>query len=100
MEQQEASESSPSPEVTDGLIYSTQGLKNGAFPPKITLVYGGDLVAVSENSQALLVGINLGAKPCALVEIGGRGRVVQTGDLLGKYRVLRIKENEMELERD
>jgi hypothetical protein len=98
LEQQESAESSPPAQPQDGLLYATDKLSGRTLPPKLSLFLGGDLVPVSENSQALLVGAALGAKLCALVEINGKGRIVEPGDLVGQYRIIQIRADEVELE--
>jgi len=56
---------------------------------KITLVMNNDPLLLPDG-YVRLVGVVSGGKPIAVIEVGGRGRIVGGGDKMGEYRVARI----------
>jgi len=96
LEQKEAMEEEAPP--TEGLIYSPQKLGQAVFPQTIILDYGLEPVSVSRNLQIVLVGILHDLKPLALIEVNSKGKVVETGDVIGNYKVMNIGKERVELE--
>ena len=97
LEQKETMEEEASP--AEGLIYSPQKLGQAVFPQTIILDYGLEPVSVSKNLQIVLVGILHDLKPLALIEVNSKGKVLEMGEVIGFYRVIKINRGGVELER-
>lgn len=79
------------PESTALYVYGQN--KN---PSNLVLKVGGEPVTVAAG-YIKLAGTVLGDEPLAVLEIGGRGSVVEVGDRISEYRIFSISEREVKL---
>lgn len=72
--------------------------QNSDLPAEVTLILGSEPLLLGE-SYVRLVGVvgGGGGRPIALVELGGRGLAVETGEKVGSFKVESISEKEVKL---
>lgn len=63
---------------------------------KIDLRFGGEPIPTS-SGYLKLVGTIGGVYPQAIIEIGGKGKIFSSGDNIGSYKIVSIKEMEVKL---
>ena len=63
---------------------------------RITLHFTDDPISISRG-YIKLKGIISGEDPQALIEVGGKGEILSTGEKLGEYQIVSISNEEVEL---
>lgn len=89
----EAEVSSP-PSAEAVYIYNS---KTGT-PNKLTLTLAGEPV-LFPSGYVRLAGVVSGRRPVAFIEIGGRGLALREGEFINDYRVARLTDHSVLLER-
>lgn len=77
-------------------IYVYQNQSEKVSLKEVTLKLNAEPLLLP-NGYVRLVGVVSGGSPMALIEVGGRGRLVEVGDGIGKYRVAGISEKVIKL---
>ena len=93
--EEEEMASSAEAEVREA-VYIYKDLPERVTSDKITLAMHNDPLLLPDG-YVRLVGVVSGGSPTALVEVGGKGRALKTGDKVGGYRLVSIGKNSIKL---